>query len=73
MLRAELGFYVGCLNLRDRLTARGQPVCYPVAGRASAPRTGLCARGLYDASLALSLGGRRRRSPATTWPRTASS
>ena len=27
MLRAELGFYVGCLNLRDQLTARGLPVC----------------------------------------------
>jgi hypothetical protein len=29
MLRAELGFYVGCLNLHDRLTARGQPVTFP--------------------------------------------
>jgi hypothetical protein len=24
MLRAELGFYLGCLNLRDRLVAKGQ-------------------------------------------------
>ena len=24
MLRAELGFYLGCLNLRDRLTANGR-------------------------------------------------
>ena len=30
MLRAELGFYLGCLNLRDRLTAKGEPVCFPV-------------------------------------------
>ena len=29
MLRAELGFYLGCLNLRDRLTAKGEPVCFP--------------------------------------------
>ena len=30
MLRAELGFYLGCLNLRDQLTANGGPVCFPV-------------------------------------------
>jgi DNA mismatch repair ATPase MutS len=29
MLQAELGFYVGCLNLRDRLTSMGQPVTFP--------------------------------------------
>jgi hypothetical protein len=29
MLRAELGFYVGCLNLHDKLTARAQPVSFP--------------------------------------------
>ncbi len=29
MLRAELGFYVSCLNLRDQLTARGLPVTIP--------------------------------------------
>jgi DNA mismatch repair ATPase MutS len=58
MLRAELGFYLGCLNLRDRLTATGQPVCFPEpAGPAPAGpgRVRLSARGLYDASLALSL------------------
>ena len=51
MLRAELGFYVGCLNLREQLTARRQPVCYPVPGALGGDR--LSARGLYDASLAL--------------------
>ena len=30
MLRAELGFYLACLNLRDKLTANGGPVCFPV-------------------------------------------
>ena len=29
MLQAELGFYVGCLNLADRLAARGAPTCFP--------------------------------------------
>jgi len=29
MLRAELGFYVSCLNLRDRLLTRNQPVTFP--------------------------------------------
>jgi MutS domain V len=30
MLRAELAFYVGCLNLADRLAAKGVPVTVPV-------------------------------------------
>lgn len=29
MLRAELGFYLGCLNLRGELETRGQPVTFP--------------------------------------------
>ena len=29
MLRAELGFYVSCLNLADRLAAKGVPVAVP--------------------------------------------
>jgi hypothetical protein len=29
MLRAELGFYLGCLNLRDRLVAQGEPISFP--------------------------------------------
>jgi hypothetical protein len=29
MLRGELGFYVGCLNLADRLAAKGTPTCVP--------------------------------------------
>ena len=32
MLRAELGFYVGCLNLADRLAAKGAPVAVPEPG-----------------------------------------
>ena len=58
MLRAELGFYLSCLNLRDRLTANGRPVCFPDPASpvpADAGHARLSARGLYDASLALSL------------------
>jgi hypothetical protein len=29
MLRAELGFYLGCLNLHDQVEARGAPWCFP--------------------------------------------
>ena len=53
LLRAELGFYLGCLNLREQLAARGQPVCFPVPAALREDR--LCTRGLYDTSLALAL------------------
>ncbi|MDA8118082.1 MAG: DNA mismatch repair protein MutS [Actinomycetota bacterium] len=29
MLRLELGFYVGCLNVRDRLVTKGETLCVP--------------------------------------------
>jgi MutS domain V len=57
MLRAEVGFYLGCLNLRDGLTANGLPVCFPDPADAANAR--LSARGLYDACLALSLDDAR--------------
>ena len=53
MLRWELGFYVGCLNLRDWLARKGEPTCFPeplAAGRAM-----LSGRGLYDPCLSLGL------------------
>jgi DNA mismatch repair ATPase MutS len=51
MLRSELAFYVGCLNLSDRLRALGMPVCIPkILPLERQDRTW---RGLYDASLAL--------------------
>lgn len=28
-LRTELAFYLGCVNLRDRLTRTGVPICFP--------------------------------------------
>ncbi len=51
MLRAELGFYVSCLNLRDQLTAAGQVVAFPDPKDADACEFS-CAD-LRDASLAL--------------------
>jgi hypothetical protein len=37
MLRAELGFYAGCLNLADRLAAKGVPVTVPDPAPPSPP------------------------------------
>ncbi|MGC2192612.1 MAG: DNA mismatch repair protein MutS [Candidatus Dormiibacterota bacterium] len=55
MLRAELGFYVSCLNLRGRLVEMGEPTCIPVPmpWRSSA----LAANCLYDACLRLRIEG----------------
>ena len=51
MLRVELGFYVGCLNLAERLAELGEPTTVPAA---LAPgELALSARGLYDVSLRL--------------------
>jgi DNA mismatch repair ATPase MutS len=54
MLRAELGFYVGCLNLRDQLTARDQPIAFPVP--APPGTTEFSCADLRDAGLALRAG-----------------
>jgi hypothetical protein len=51
MLRTELGFYIACLNLHERLSEQGAPLCFPTL---TAP--GECdfsATGLYDICLAL--------------------
>jgi hypothetical protein len=50
MLRAELAFYVGGLNLADRLAAHEEPICLP---EIVAEGTVLSVRGLYDAALSL--------------------
>ena len=54
MLRAELGFYVGCLNLHERLVEGNERVCFPVPVAAS--ETAFAARGLYDPCLVFHLG-----------------
>jgi len=50
-LRAELAFYLGCLNLRDRLNQEGEPTCFPVPAAIGESR--LSFQGLYDACLVL--------------------
>jgi DNA mismatch repair ATPase MutS len=53
LLRAELGFYVGCLNLHDQLVERGVATCFPDP---LAPHQGVAsAGGLRDAALAFHL------------------
>jgi hypothetical protein len=53
VLRFELGFYVGCLNLNERLLEREEPTCFPVPMPWDPPSLGF--RGLYDIGLALRL------------------
>jgi DNA mismatch repair ATPase MutS len=51
MLYTELAFYIGCLNLHERLTEKGQATSLPTVS----PTAGLelSGEGLYDVSLAL--------------------
>ena len=53
MLRLELAFYIGCLNLHDRLAGKGEPVCFPEP--LAADQLALTADGIYDVCLALHL------------------
>ena len=53
-LRTELAFYIGCLNVHVRLIEIGEPICFPVP--APAGQRTLSFAGLYDVSLALSMG-----------------
>jgi MutS domain V len=52
MLRQELGFYIGCLNLRDHLTKKSELICLPEP--APLGEAALSTRGLYDPCLSLS-------------------
>jgi DNA mismatch repair ATPase MutS len=53
MLRTELAFYVGCLNLKRKLDGLGAPTCFPVP--APFEQRKLSFSGLYDVCLALSM------------------
>jgi DNA mismatch repair ATPase MutS len=53
MLRTEMAFYVGCLNLHARLRRMREPTCLPVPVPAGGRK--LASSGLYDVSLALSM------------------
>jgi DNA mismatch repair ATPase MutS len=57
ILRAELGFYVGCLNLYEQLADKGQVTCFPVPLSAE-DEVALSASGLYDVALSFHLGSR---------------
>jgi len=56
MLRLELAFYLGCLNLRERLDEKGEPTCFPEPLAAGQPM--LTAQGIYDVCLTLHLDDR---------------
>ena len=49
MLRAELAFYVGCLNLQEQLAKKVQPISFPTPAALSKRK--LTFRGLYDVCL----------------------
>ena len=53
MLRTELAFYVGCLNLHGQLTQKGEPLSFPLPAAPSERRHS--ATGVYDVCLALIL------------------
>lgn len=52
-LRAELSFYIGCLNLYEQLARLGAPTCFPRPAASSERRHSF--RGLYDVCLALTM------------------
>ncbi len=52
-LRAETAFYMGAINLHDRLAELGEPVCFP--SLAPTEERAMRCEDLYDASLALGL------------------
>jgi hypothetical protein len=53
MVRTELGFYVGCINLHETLSAKGEPLCFPEP--VDAGERALAGDGLYDPCLSLKI------------------
>jgi DNA mismatch repair ATPase MutS len=56
MLRTELAFYIGCLNLQRQLLELREPTCSPAPAPAGERK--LSFSGLYDICLALTAGGK---------------
>jgi DNA mismatch repair ATPase MutS len=56
MLRIELAFYIGCLNLHEQLTKGGTPTCFPTP--LESDKHGRSFEGLYDICLSLQHHGR---------------
>jgi DNA mismatch repair ATPase MutS len=53
VLRTELAFYIGCLNLSERLAELGEPIAFPDPAPASERQHSFT--GLYDVALALTM------------------
>jgi DNA mismatch repair ATPase MutS len=53
LLRTELAFYIGCLNLYGQLTQRGEPVSFPLPVALGERRHTF--QGLYDVCLAMTM------------------
>jgi len=51
MLRIELAFYIGCLNLSEQLTQMGSPVCFPTPAEKEVRKHS--GKGIYDVCLVL--------------------
>jgi MutS domain V len=56
MLRLELAFYLGCLNLHERLEQKGEPACFPEP--LAEDHLALTTSGLYDVCLTLHIQDR---------------
>ncbi len=53
MLRTEMTFYIGCLNLHEQLVKKGEPACFPLPAASGERRRSF--HGLYDVCLALNV------------------
>jgi DNA mismatch repair ATPase MutS len=53
MLRTELAFYIGCLNLQGQLAQMEEPLCFPLPAAPGERRHAFL--GLYDVCLALTM------------------
>jgi DNA mismatch repair ATPase MutS len=53
MLRTELAFYIGCLNLYERLAQTGEPTTFPLPAPVGERRHSF--KGLYDVCLAITM------------------
>lgn len=51
MLKTEIAFYIGCLDLYEKLSDKGEPTCFPVP--VDLPERSHSFMGLYDVSLSL--------------------
>lgn len=56
ILRTELAFYIGALNLHDQLIKIGEPISFPMPAEQSDRKRSF--KGLYDACLALTMNQR---------------